>query len=542
MTHHDAHLPGPAHQEREPGGREPPLNRLIRIMLVNLGAGLVIAAVTLICHDQIVAAQLASAHPAAGAVAQTRNSLSITLWTRPAPAVAVAILYPLFIRRLRQHQRRGYRRVVIVGLLQLAALIWYLLGADYPWWLRVLQGAQALIVLAVLWAASRPALRALFGYQPPGPQTRYGRRAALLLVVLAPLVAELTWGSTRASQIGGLLLFWPGYGAGALLIRELARRSGRGQPTILLLGVAYGLIEEGLTLQSLTSRTIYPDMTGLAPQVGGVNLAYTLMVLVYHAVFSIGIPVALAEITHPRARHTPWLRTPGLAVTAVIALLGFGLFRLVPLTADPHYLQPWPDDLVIGALVVVLGVVALRVLPPVRSRDAQPAAVPPLTARDAQTAATQAPLTAQPAAIPAPLTVGLLAFGATVAFLGLLMPLPGAHHAGYAPSGPAAWYAIAVAAVIAAGTAVLAARWTRSPAWRDQHTVAALTAALLGHTLIGFLTLAHTPLDRIALAAFGVAEVLLMLRLVRAIAGRAAGNPDRPRHDRPGRTAWPLTG
>jgi len=40
-------------------------------------------------------------------------------------------------------------------------------------------------------------------------------------------------------------------------------------------------------------------------------------------------------------------------------------------------------------------------------------------------------------------------FGGTVAFLGLLMPLPGAHHAG-APSGPAAWYAIVVAAVIAA--------------------------------------------------------------------------------------------
>ena len=44
MTHHDTSQPGPAHQERELGGREPPLNRLIRIMLVNLGAGLVIAA------------------------------------------------------------------------------------------------------------------------------------------------------------------------------------------------------------------------------------------------------------------------------------------------------------------------------------------------------------------------------------------------------------------------------------------------------------------------------------------------------------------
>jgi hypothetical protein len=373
MTTRDNYYPGSEGQAREPGGREPPLNRLIRIMLVNLGAGLIITAVILIWHDQVVNFQLAAAHPAPGALAQNRNSLSISLWTRPAPAVAVALLYPLFIRRLRQHQRRGYRRVVIVGVLQLAALIWYAAAADYPWWLRVLQGVQALIVLAVLWAATRPAVRALFGYQPRGPQTRYRHRAAAVLIVLAPLVAELTWGSTRASQVAGLLLFWPGYGAGALLIREVARRCGRGQPTILVLGVAYGLIEEGLTLQSLTSRTIYPDVTGLAPRIGGFNTAYTLMVLVYHAVFSIGIPIALAEMTHSQARRTPWLRTPGLIVTAVIAVIGFGLFRLVPLTADPHYLQPWPDDVAIGVLVVALILVALRVLPPVRAKDAMKA-------------------------------------------------------------------------------------------------------------------------------------------------------------------------
>ncbi len=35
-------------------------------MLVNLGAGLVITAVMLICHDQIVATQLAAAWPLTG--------------------------------------------------------------------------------------------------------------------------------------------------------------------------------------------------------------------------------------------------------------------------------------------------------------------------------------------------------------------------------------------------------------------------------------------------------------------------------------------
>ena len=41
------------------------------------------------------------------------------------------------------------------------------------------------------------------------------------------------------------------YGCGALLIREVTRRTGRGWPTILLLGAAYGVIEAGLVDQAM---------------------------------------------------------------------------------------------------------------------------------------------------------------------------------------------------------------------------------------------------------------------------------------------------
>jgi hypothetical protein len=106
------------------------------------------------------------------------------------------------------------------------------------------------------------------------------------------------------------------------------------------------------------------------------------------------------------------------------------------------------------------------------------------------------------------------------------MPLPGARHAGYAPTPAMAWLPIAAAAVIGLATAGLAARWTRAPGWGDRHTAAAITAALLGHTLIGLLTLVHTPLDRAALVAFGVAEAALLAALVRHVAARPhpAGN------------------
>jgi hypothetical protein len=260
---------------------------------------------------------------------------------------------------------------------------------------------------------------------------------------------------------------------------------------VLLLGVAYGLVEEGLSLQSLTSRTIFPTMTGLAPQLAGVNVSYTLMVLAYHAVFSIGIPIALAELIHPTVRRTPWLRTPGLVITGVIAVLGFALLRLIPLTADPHYLMPWSDDIVLAVLVVAIAVLALRGTG--RTTRWLPAA----------------------RTVPAPPVVAVAAGLATLLFLGALMPLPGEKHAGYAPTADTAWLTILAAAVFGVAIAVLATRWTRAPGWTDTHTAAALTAALAGHTVIGLLTLVHLPLDRIMLAGLGVVEVALMIALLR---------------------------
>jgi hypothetical protein len=51
----------------------------------------------------------------------------------------------------------------------------------------------------------------------------------------------------------------PMYGGGALVIREAVRRAGRGWPSILALGLAYGVLEEGLVTQSLFNR----DYAGL---------------------------------------------------------------------------------------------------------------------------------------------------------------------------------------------------------------------------------------------------------------------------------------
>lgn len=88
--------------------------------------------------------------------------------------------------------------------------------------------------------------------QPLSP-TRTSRTwlALLTLYVLAPIVGEVLSGSTPPlnfiTPFTFLLLTWL-YGSGAIIARELVRRRGLGWTSILLLGAAYGILEEGLVV------------------------------------------------------------------------------------------------------------------------------------------------------------------------------------------------------------------------------------------------------------------------------------------------------
>src|SRR6201999_2281208 len=79
------------------------------------------------------------------------------------------------------------------------------------------------------------------------------RRAApaVALFFLSPLVAEFLLGDFTLAQLSALVLLAPAYGGAAVLIREVTRRTGRGWPAMILLALAYGVLEEGLETQSL---------------------------------------------------------------------------------------------------------------------------------------------------------------------------------------------------------------------------------------------------------------------------------------------------
>ncbi|MGP3935625.1 hypothetical protein [Nonomuraea sp. KM88] len=324
-----------------------------------------------------------------------------------------------------------------------------------------------------------------------GTGTKGRKRAAWTLVALAPICAEMTFGALPLSMIWLLPLLVPMYGAGVLLIREAVRRTGGSWPSLLVLALVYELAEDGIGLQALTSPTLY-HAAEWGPRVFGLNTTYWESQIGYHAVFSVMIPIMLADLLHPAHRDRPYLRRGGLVGVGVVALLGVAMLRvLIPPVMDPGYQAPLPALAAFAVAGAVLSVLALKVLP---GRTPAPPAG---------------------ASAPKPAVVGLLAALATAAFLGLLIPIVPAF-------GGRGWWAVVamiLAAAVAVAAVVLLHRWSGA-GWTDTHRVWLAGGALVSHTLFGAAVMATTTFDRVGLVGCAVLMALLLALLGRRVEGR----------------------
>ncbi len=190
--------------------------------------------------------------------------------------------------------------------------------------------------------------------------------ATFALALLSPFLAEFLLGDQYLSadrsvgtQVGMFLVLGLWYGAGAVLIREVARRAGRGWPTILLLGLVFGLIEEGLLTQSLFN----PHYLGLDLlsyghlDALGIGLPWTIFVLTLHVVWSIATPIALVEGIWPG--RDPWFGRVGLGVVSGLAVLG--ALAILTVSWFSSGFVAAPAQLITSAvLAVVAAVVAFR--------------------------------------------------------------------------------------------------------------------------------------------------------------------------------------
>jgi len=150
--------------------------------------------------------------------------------------------------------------------------------------------------------------------------------AVITLFFVAPLVAEYLLGDLPLKLLTALIVLAPAYGGGAVLIRETARRTGRGWPTMLMLGAAYTLIGEGLVSQSLFNPDYMQKHWHLLhpayiPALG-IGGWWTLFMFNLHTFWSMGVSIALVEALFPAEAETPWLGRVGDSVVALVFVLG----------------------------------------------------------------------------------------------------------------------------------------------------------------------------------------------------------------------------
>ncbi|MBW8733967.1 MAG: hypothetical protein JF571_06630, partial [Asticcacaulis sp.] len=182
----------------------------------------------------------------------------------------------------------------------------------------------------------------------------------LSLFLLSPLIGEYLLGSLPVSMIAILPLMAAMYGSGALLTREVVRRTGKGWPSIVLLAIAYGFVEEGFITQSLFNPN-YLHLRlldfGYLPAIG-TALPWLVFVISIHVIWSISVPIGLTETLFNDKRAERWLGPVTIPLFVLVFLAGSALIAVFTYKQVP-FMASAPQLIGTGVIVVALIIAAL---------------------------------------------------------------------------------------------------------------------------------------------------------------------------------------
>jgi hypothetical protein len=147
------------------------------------------------------------------------------------------------------------------------------------------------------------------------------------------------------------------YGPGVLLVREAMVRWKKRWATVLLLGAAYGILEEGIALSTLFDPNANPvGKFGFYGHWLGVNWVWVAGILPVHMLFSISLPIVLLGLAVPRTNGQSLLSRRHLwVVSAVLGIDVIVLFLFVSKVSG--FWMGWPvfaSSLVAMALLVLV--------------------------------------------------------------------------------------------------------------------------------------------------------------------------------------------
>jgi hypothetical protein len=186
----------------------------------------------------------------------------------------------------------------------------------------------------------------------PGIPEYLSASSQITLLVLNPVLFFLLLGANI-----GL------YGSGVILIREAMIRWKKGWASVFLLGVAYGIVEEGLALWTLFNPLAQPvGNLGFYGHWLGVNWVWTVGLLIFHSVYSIGLPIFLFGLIFPELKSKSLVSMRGVRISILgLTIDSILLFLLESAIYGPY--NPGVGLMIFSGVVITILIVVARKLP-----------------------------------------------------------------------------------------------------------------------------------------------------------------------------------
>ncbi len=193
---------------------------------------------------------------------------------------------------------------------------------------------------------------------------RYLRAHPILcLLLLSPGIPEYISGSSPFNDIflNPLMFVFQIvanlglYGPGVILIREASVRWKKGWASILTLGAAYGILEEGVALATFYNSHANPvGKLGFYGHYLGVNWVWVSGILPVHMIFSISLPILLLGLALPETKGKS-LVTSRKGIMNLFAILSIDVLVLFFVVfRGEHYWMGWPIFVSSFAAIVIL--------------------------------------------------------------------------------------------------------------------------------------------------------------------------------------------
>lgn len=184
------------------------------------------------------------------------------------------------------------------------------------------------------------------------------KKKLLLFLIFVPPFVELVSGSAPPLEFFNpfiYLVFVLLYGLGALVIREAKVRWNL-QWSLVLLGMVYGIFEEGFLVQSFFNPG-HEDMNTLSAygMYGGLQWPWTIGLTAFHTTISILIPIFIADTLWPEIKNVPILKKKGYIFSALgILLLCLIGFLVVNYSNGHMFAEYTPSALLLGLTFLVM--------------------------------------------------------------------------------------------------------------------------------------------------------------------------------------------